>query len=219
MPLSSVRQAPAKEQIYSRLQEAILALAVKPGDLLVEATLAQTYGVSRTPVREALARLVDDGLVEVYPRRGYIVTRVTLQDVLESYHLRILIEPEAAALAAGRDTRALVAALDANMAQHKQNATIRLNHEFHGTIAQASGNQRLARLVNKLLDEVLRVASLDPFMVDPAPNGHAEHEAVVDGLRRRDPEAAKSAMRQHLEAGRDRVLRFLQFSHQGAAGR
>ena len=135
---------------------------------------------------------------------------VTLQAVLESYHLRILMEPEAAALAAERGDPQVVKALRQNMEQHMQEATVELNREFHLLIAQASGNQRLARLISQLLDDVERVALLDPYMLTPDGSGHDEHLVIIEAIQRRDSEAARACMKGHLEKGRDRALALLQ---------
>ncbi|MFZ5828321.1 MAG: GntR family transcriptional regulator [Bacillota bacterium] len=210
METSQKRAAPAKEQVYRELKAAILSLELKPGQAIVESVVGELYGISRTPAREALSRLVDEGLVEVVPRKGYFVAPVTLQDVLESYHLRILMEPEAAALAAERGDPRVVEALRQNMEQHMQKATVELNREFHLLIAQASGNQRLARLISQLLDDVERVALLDPYMLTPDGSGHDEHLVIIEAIQRRDAEAARACMKGHLEQGRDRALALLQ---------
>lgn len=208
--LSQKRAAPAKERVYRELKAAILSLELKPGEAIVESVVGERYGISRTPAREALSRLVDEGLVEVVPRKGYFVAEVTLQDVLESYHLRILLEPEAAAHAAQRAGVEEVAALRTNMEQHMQRATTEGNREFHLLIAKASGNQRLARLIGQLLDDVERVAMLDPYMLSPSGSGHDEHLVIIEALERQEPEAARAGMKSHLENGRDRALKLLQ---------
>jgi DNA-binding GntR family transcriptional regulator len=206
MQLSGSRAAPAKERIYRELKEAILSMELKPGQAIAEAVVGERYGISRTPAREALSRLVDEGLVEVIPRKGYFVAEVTLQDVLESYHLRILLEPEAAALAANQETGRLVASLKENMERHTENATSARNREFHMLVAHASGNQRLARMIEQLMDEVHRVAVLDPYMLRPDGLGHEEHYNIIHALECCNPEEALNRMRLHLESGRDRVL-------------
>lgn len=214
METSQKRAAPAKEQVYRELKAAILSLELKPGQAIVESVVGELYGISRTPAREALSRLVDEGLVEVVPRKGYFVAPVTLQDVRESYHLRILLEPEAAALSAERGDPQVVMALRHNMEQHMQQATVELNREFHLLIAQASGNHRLARLISQLLDDVERVALLDPYMLTPDGSGHDEHFVIIEAIQRRDGEAARAGMKCHLEQGRDRALALLQHGGQ-----
>lgn len=206
MRLSPSRLPPAKEKVYRELKASILGLQLQPGEPLVESMVAERYGISRTPAREALMRLVDEGLVEVIPRKGYFVSQVTLQDVLESYQLRTILEPEAAALAAQRDTARLSLLLNANMHQHTREATAELNREFHLLIAQASGNRRLARMIGQLLDEVHRVAVLDPYLVTPDEAGHREHWVIIHALAERNPESARDRMREHLESGRSRAL-------------
>jgi len=195
-----------KDRIYSDLREAILSMELQPGQSLVEATVAERYGVSRTPAREALGLLVKEGLVEAVPRKGYFVTGLSLEEVLESYHVRLLLEPEAAALAAERITQRDLDSLieiDANYLRSAKSIEV-MNLEWHTTIAQASGNRRLARLVRSLLDEMRRVVLLDPYMHAPPDAG--EHQVVTAAIAARDPGRAAQTMRAHIESGRSRIL-------------
>jgi DNA-binding GntR family transcriptional regulator len=203
----SVRVASAKERVYRDIKASILSSELRADDPIIESEVASRYGISRTPVREALSRLIDEGFIEVVPRKGYFVSRISLQDVLESCSLRLLLEPEAARLAAPRATDELIESLEINIKKHRQHPTAELNREFHVLIARASGNRRLARMIERLLDEIQRVAYLDPYMVHPpGEEAFAEHQDVIDALANRDDVAAAESMRRGLERSQVRIL-------------
>lgn len=204
-----------KHRIYSDLREAILSMAIRPGESLVEATVAQRYGVSRTPVREALGLLVKEGLVEGIARKGYFVSTPSLEEALESYHIRLLIEPETAALAAQRITDhdlQILHEIDSNYFSGERSIEVE-NLEWHTLIATASGNRRLARLVRGLLDEMRRIVLFDPYMHSP-PDAR-EHQLVTAAIMKRDPNGAAAAMRTHIESGRSRILERFQVGRAG----
>lgn len=207
-----------KHRIYSDLREAILSMAIRPGESLVEATVARRYGVSRTPVREALGLLVKEGLVEGIARKGYFVSTLSLEEALEAYHIRLLLEPEAAALAAPRINEhdlEILHAIDSNYFSGERSFEV-ANLEWHTVIAAASGNRRLARLIRGLLDEMRRIVLFDPYMQSP-PDAR-EHQIVTAALIKRDPGDAATAMRTHVESARSRVLERFQVGR-SAAGR
>ncbi len=180
--------------------------------MLYEARLALIYKVSKTPVREALHRLIEDGLVVKYARAGYIVTKIGIKDVLDGYHIRVLLETEAAALAARNITEEELRQIGVKTppspgeeSGSPQPAIPGYNRMFHLVIAQASRNERLARLVRITYDDTNRISLLDPFMSTPYA-GQEEHDRIVFALRSRDPEAARRAMKDHIEAGLARAL-------------
>jgi DNA-binding GntR family transcriptional regulator len=101
--------------LYQQVRDKIVSGVIKPGAILTEAGLADKYGVSKAPVREALVLLGHEGLVESMPRVGHVVASFTVQDVLETFHLRSILEAEAASLAAERITEEGIAALLKNV--------------------------------------------------------------------------------------------------------
>jgi DNA-binding GntR family transcriptional regulator len=206
-----VKPAPAaprskKERIYAALRQDILALALRPGAVLVETALGRRFGASKTPVREALALLQQDGLLEAMPRRGYLVTAVSLDDVHELFELRIALESAAADLAAQRITpeeieylESLILPSDAVGARRGLRPTLDRNRAFHVAIARASRNERLARLVGRTIDEMTRLVVM----------GHqiGEHRQIVAALRTGDPQRARAAVIDHIAMTKERVLK------------
>jgi DNA-binding GntR family transcriptional regulator len=177
----SVPRPTTADRVYDRLKRDILTCALHPGAVVNEVHLSAALGVSKTPVREALAMLVDEGFVVVEPRRGYRVRDITLADVQEIFHLRAVLEPGAAAFAARRHDATDVRSLQ-RMAATATSATPfgTADRAFHAALADASGNVRLARLLHRLLEEVYRLHMTGLVIADrPAPRLHQDLVAAI----------------------------------------
>lgn len=193
-----------KTDIYATLRRDIITRVLVPGTILNEGVLAEQYKVSRTPVREALLMLAVENLVNPLPRAGYMVTELTIRDVQESFHLRELLECEAVRLASTQiDEKTLQHLVDVEFGVPPYVAE--MNRDFHLTIAKASGSTRLYQLIEQSLDEMERMFTHDPYMVDP-PNTYMGHAEIVEALRQRDPIAAREAMSRHLANAKKRIL-------------
>lgn len=210
---------------YEALKQDILTCALRPGAQIFEGELAARYGMSKTPVREALNLLGQEGLVQVLPRRGYLVAPVTLRDVQEVYQLRLLLETAAAELAAEHITeeqlrrlKALVAVRYTYRDRASYGRFLRANREFHVAVAEASGNRRLAAFVGKLLEDMERILHLGLDLRDSADEMAAEHAELVDALLRGDGALARQVVTAQLQSSRKRVLEALVGSESAASG-
>jgi len=188
-----------RDTVYKRLRDDLIAGQHVPGDILVEGMLAETFDVSRSPVREALHRLADEGFVKILPRSGYLVTAVTPGDIAENVHLRKLLEGEAARLAATRMTSSDIEKL--KTIQHEEEKpeadSLALNREFHMTIAEIAGSKLMTRIIENLLDQDERILRLHPLIVNP--KATRAHWTIIAALEEGAPEAAQEAMREHIE--------------------
>ncbi len=194
------------------LKNAIISGEIKPGEILNEANLAQLYNFGKTPTREALLLLTHDNLLESMPRLGYMVTRLTTKDLLEIYSLRTLLEKEAIGMAAERITPEEIATLERNnqaeaqlFAQNSNLSTseaYQLNFEFHKTIAEASGNSRLAVMICSLIVDLERALSFDPYIADPS-----QHKEIIASLKAGDKTRAQEAIQAHLADTKLRILK------------
>jgi GntR family transcriptional regulator, rspAB operon transcriptional repressor len=202
------------EQVYDALKREILTARLRPSQPLIENELAARFGVSKTPIREALRLLVQDGWIVVLPRKGYLVAPLSLEDVREVFALRLMLEPQVTGDAATR-ARALqpssgspdlvarlrrAAAAGPRGEEPSYQSTMRAARAFHLTVAGASGNRRLLRVLEALLDEVERLLHLMPqlgdhvtAMVEPA-----AHERIIAAIEAGDAEQAAAHMRAHL---------------------
>jgi DNA-binding GntR family transcriptional regulator len=204
------------DKAYEVIKADILTCALRPGQQIAQPQLAERYGVGLTPVREALQRLVQEGFVQAVPRFGYIVSPIAISDIYEIYELRSIAESAAARLAAVRGSQEALRRIaeQANFTyryRDRQSYThfLTLNSEFHLAIAVASGNRRLADLIARLLDELLRVFHLGLDLRDSAEEMRDEHVALATALLERDPVRAEHLMQSQIARSQRRVLEAL----------
>jgi DNA-binding GntR family transcriptional regulator len=200
---------------YERIRRAILRCDLVPGEQVTEARLATTYGLGRAAVRAALTRLGHEELVRAVPRRGYTVSPITFQQVNDLFGVRLVVEPAAARLAAGRSTAQSVAELErlneacAHVAGHDDAAALReANKALHVAVARCSGNARLERVVRDALDELDRVLYLPQLanVWDRIDASYAEHQQILESIRERDAAKAERAMLDHVLPNKQFVI-------------
>ena len=188
----------AQPRVRDLLEEAILDGELKPGERLRAEALAQRFGTSRTPIREALLQLEGQGLVEVEPNRGAVVRTFDRDDVLDLYEIRALLEPAAAARAAHRISADGVERLGALCADASVEEQIVANEAFHRIIVEAAGSPRL--------EVAMRAASGIPrtfrsvFWHDDRQRAESMmcHRRLVSALGARDAQLAEAVMRMHI---------------------
>jgi len=191
--------------LYAALRAEITALRLAPGTQLQEVALGQRYGVSRTPVREALQQLLRDGLVERFGR-FYRVIRLTETEVRELCELREALECMAVALAVERDPGctealdALIAEQVAAVAHEDWDGFNELDGAFHLRIARGAGNAALLRQLELLHDRASLVRGMEQRRPHWAESAPAEHRRIVDAMRRRDTAIAAAEMRYHIRS-------------------
>jgi GntR family transcriptional regulator, rspAB operon transcriptional repressor len=201
------------ETAYEKIKQQITACEFRPGDYLNEAELSERLGIGRTPVHQAIDRLMMEGLVQVMPRKGIIVTPVSLEDVLQTIDVRLLNECHCVRLAAERaseeDIRTLdgiLARAEAELPRRNAERLMRLDREFHGAIAQSSRNAVLADVLGRLHDKSLRFWILSLNTQGHHARVHTQHRAIFDAIHAHDAVAAESAMRDHIEDFRRNLL-------------
>lgn len=191
--------------IFDRLHASIVALELVPGTALQEKLIAEQFGVSRTPVREALIRLAEAGLVDVFPQSGTFVSRIPLSAIPEAVIVRKALEcatVEMAAAIAGPDD---IARLDAIIARQEAFAALgdpgafhsvdEAFHEAIAAIARHPGIWRVVRSAKVQIDRARRLTLPVPGRMDHV---IAEHRTIRDAIARHDAAAAREAMQQHL---------------------
>lgn len=222
----AVRTSRLYEQIVQQIEDSILKGVLKPGDQLpAERELAQRFGVSRTAVREAVKALREKGLVEAYSGKGTFITNGTSQAIRQSLdllirigqnegalhlsELRLILEPEIAGLASKRiedqllaTMREAVATMDRSL--HDPDAYIEADLDFHLALAEAAGNPLILSLLDSIVG-LLREQRMRIFAVDGGPErGQFHHKRILAAVERRDADAARELMRDHLrQVGED----------------
>jgi DNA-binding GntR family transcriptional regulator len=195
--------------VYDRLKDAIITGTLRPLERISENKVAADFGLSRTPVRQALQRLEAEGLIQVVPKRGSFVSRPTLEDILEIYQIRTPLEAACARVAAERIEESQLTLLDrlvrveqARGPGRAADRSLRAAAQFHAVIYGCSRNQRMATLLVDLQNQVHRVRVLWPSTVTRLNDTWSEHAAIVEALRARDGAAAERLMTEHLEKAR-----------------
>jgi DNA-binding GntR family transcriptional regulator len=186
-------------EAFSLLKRRIIRCEIAPGARLTEAGLVGQLRLGKTPIREALVRLTHEGLVRPIPRHGYEVAPITLADVEDLFRLRLVLEPAAMELAAGRIDPATHRRLTALCRVESYvpgdprsvEAYRRATHEFHVVVARASGSRRLAEAIERLEDESDRIFILGLMRPDRQQAVRVGHQVIVDALLAGDGAAAR----------------------------
>jgi GntR family transcriptional regulator, rspAB operon transcriptional repressor len=207
--------ASLRDQAYEAIKHRIITCAFKPGEYINELQLSSALKIGRTPVHQALDRLMLEGLVQVIPRKGIIVKSVGLNELLQIIEVRLINEPYGARLAAERANETDLAAMNEVMLQAKNGASLRnieqtmlMDRDFHLLIAQAARNDVLSELLRNLHGRSLRfwfIPLNSPRQYERIQN---EHHAIFTAIRKRDGSAAENAMRAHIQSFRANVSQF-----------
>lgn len=210
------KHASLAQQAYITLKRDIISCKLRPGEVVVESELASAYGMSKTPIREALNLLRNEGFVQVLARRGTLIKPIDVQDVQHTFFLRMLLEPEAAALAASRATGEQLKRLTElattpaaeRGGQVPQADRLLRNRLFHVALAEASGIPRLIAIVGSLHEEVERFYNSERLRTSGDPTEQHHHElleAVVIG----DAEKARQLMTDSIKLSRQHLIELL----------
>jgi len=189
-----------QDRIYAALKERIVLLDYEPGQVLREKALIDEFGVSRTPVREALIRLECEGLVRIIPNSGTIVTEVGFQNLKDVFELRAHLVELAARLAVARATDEDLAALEELIAQMRAErdpkALMRLDSAFHDRFNRTTRNGVLVRTLEMLRNQAVRIwtySQQDAYYEDLG----AEFEALLEALKGRNEDEAARVLEAH----------------------
>ena len=203
-PLAA-RAASLTDQVAESIRAAVRAGTLRPGQLYSAYQLADRLRVSRSPVREALMRLAEAGVVEFERNRGFRIVIPQPRDIAEVAHLRLLLEVPAARRAATVATPELVTELRAGLAQmqqavanHDEAVFMRHDQRLHDLILGAAGNTRLLKLIDGLRDTTRYLGASTAEVSRSLQAICAEHEPVIDAIAAADPDAAGQAMSRHV---------------------
>lgn len=206
--MSAVSLAPRAlyEEVAELLRQRIFRRELEPGSWIDELKLSQEYGISRTPLREALKVLAAEGLVTMKVRRGAYVTEVSEQDLAEVYHLLALLESDAAAAVAERASDAEIKELqklhkELEAAARDRERFFALNERFHLRLLELAGN----RWRNQMVADLRKVMKLHRhnslLKAGRVEESLQEHRAVMEALAQREPEAVRTRMQAHFRNG------------------
>jgi DNA-binding GntR family transcriptional regulator len=195
----------AAPQVLEKLRDAILSLELAPGTVLARQELANHFGVSQTPVREALLRLNEEGLVDVFPQHATLVSRIDIAAARQAHFLRRSIELELVRQLALEPPAGLAEQMKATIAQQaalsaaqRYGDFVGADRAFHRLMYEAGGVPDLWELVGRVSGHVDRLRRLHLPTAGKTEAILRDHRAIVRGIEAKDPAAAQAALRKHL---------------------
>jgi DNA-binding GntR family transcriptional regulator len=208
-------QPPARRtgaEIYERLKQDILTFEFRPGERLVELELCDRYEVSRTPVREALRRLEDDGLIVSRDKGGRVVKGLDISDYEDVYAVRAVLETYAVTDLANRRDLADMDALQYGWLDGYSAQTAALDgsyvvpdERFHMNLARATGNAYLVESMERVHDRLHTIRSFDFTVRERLIVSEAQHVAIGQAIREHDAARAAELMQQHIDQSKDEI--------------
>ena len=206
LPSGRAESATASQRVYEHLRQRIVSLALPPGATLSRVELAKEYEVSQTPIREAMQRLEQDGLIKIFPQSKTVVTKIDTAQLYEAHFLRVAVEAEVARrLAMSPDPAALKKAraileMQKTLADNLEEFDLfdQLDETFHQTLFAAIGQLNLHGLLKTKAGHLTRARRLDLPKGGKVRSILQGHKDVLDAIEAGDVEAAQESMRQHL---------------------
>ncbi|HSI57642.1 MAG TPA: GntR family transcriptional regulator [Ideonella sp.] len=203
------RSRHAAPQVFEKLRELILSLELEPGTVLSRAELAEQFGLSQTPIRDALIKLGEEGLVDIFPQHATVVSRINLSSARQAHFLRKAIEAEVvrtlattvdpklvARLRAQVDLQAAVMGSDSGSDHYGE--FVAADQAFHRMMYEAAGVPELFALVRRLSGHVDRLRRLHLPQAGKTQAVVRDHRRIVDAIAKGDPDAAQARLREHL---------------------
>ncbi len=210
------RKGVLQDSIYATIKERIIDGDIPPGGLIVESSLSDEFGTSRTPIREALLRLQRDRLVTIYPRQGTFASQISLKSVYEIFEIRLMIEPAVArqicpTIDIERIEEFRRHFSDNSLAESSYKTWFHMDRDFHDFLIQSTENETLIRTYQDIMDLHLRVRILAGKTPSRATHTNNEHLKILDAFTNRDPDTAENYMRSHIIASREAAVKLDRF--------
>ena len=215
--MNATRIAPIAlyQEVAERLRQRIFSHELPPGTWVDEQALAEHYGISRTPLREALKVLASEGLVTLKPRRGCYVTEISERDLDEVFSVMSMLEGECARLSAARASeddlarlRAIHASLEKAAGKPDIDRFFEANQAFHQEVQHIADNRWLTQAITDLRKVIKLSRHHSLFSDGRLRQSLAEHRGLLDALSRRDVARSEQLMREHISSGRQALAKF-----------
>jgi DNA-binding GntR family transcriptional regulator len=207
-----------KDKVYTTVRGRILSFDLKPGEKILENEIAKELGVSRTPVREALNKLEQEGLITVFLKKGYVVSNLTSKEVEELYEIREALEALAIKDAVRNSSEAdwkhleeIILNISTNFdksAGENIGMLYKDSYKFHEELEKISGNQTLQQMLNAIREKINRLQWMNVFFVDRAIDSHTEHIELLQLLRTGEIEKALVANEKHIRHSKESILKY-----------
>jgi DNA-binding GntR family transcriptional regulator len=202
----NIDNTPLSERIAETIRNNILKGVIKPGERLVEPKLSEQLGISRTPIREALRHLENEGFIEIIPRRGAIVTEITDKDVDEIFVIKIRLEALAARLAAERMAKDDIDKMKDLASKVKEGSSkvthmVNWNSDFHDMFIKKCGNERLIKILESLQQQFKRATVFSFSETGRTQEVAKEHASIIEAFENRDREKVEKLVETHNRNG------------------
>jgi DNA-binding GntR family transcriptional regulator len=201
------------EHVFDSLKQAIIRGNMSSGEWLVESHIADTLGISRTPVREAIHKLEREGLIERQPRGGFTVLGLNRDDIEETFGIRAVLEGYAARLAAIKHRKEELVPLEKKIEDFEKclgkkqlNELTRINTEFHDLLYALSKSPKLIHIINGLTDQIFRFRQIILKGSKMARVSNDDHKQMLELIQKREAEGVERLVRDHILRGQDVVL-------------
>ena len=202
------------QHVFENLKHAILRGDIPPGNRLVESRLAETMGISRTPIREAMHKLEREGLLRKLPNSGFTVTGLTREDIEETFGIRSVLESYAARLAAIKHEEDELAPLEEKIDEYQEclnqgrlEDLPAINTRFHDILYTLSRSPKLIKMVNDLRDQIYRIRKIILKAEAGAKASNDDHRKMLKAMRKRDLDRVERLVRDHILRGQRMVLK------------
>jgi DNA-binding GntR family transcriptional regulator len=204
---------PLRENAYEVIKRMILRGYFKPGERLVESQLSEKFGISRTPIREAIRRLAAEELVEITPRDGTKISMLTKNDIDEIYEIRDVLESFAAEKAASIITQKEIESLERLLKKSEQallekdiRRMAQIDTKMHNLVSKFSKNNRLFQLIDVLCTNITRHRELILETPGAGKEAIAGHREIINALKKRNKKAIRKSVHEHIMRGREILL-------------
>lgn len=204
------------QQVFDTLKGAIMRGDVPPGRRLVESHIAESLGISRTPVREAIFKLEKEGLLKKLPKGGFSVVDLTEDDIDETFGIRSVLESYAARLGAIKYDEGELQPLEDKVKEFEYHLEkgnmeelLSINTQFHDMLYALSRSPRLIRMINELRDQIYRFRRIILKKKETAIISNNDHKQMIEAMKKRDAERVEALVREHILRGKELVLKNL----------
>jgi DNA-binding GntR family transcriptional regulator len=201
------------QHVFENLKQAVIKGKIAPGSRLIESRLAETLGISRTPVREAIHKLEREGYLKKLPRGGFTVLGFSREDIEETFGIRSILESYAARLAAIKHEEAALKPLEDKINAYQKcldnndlDPLLKINTEFHELLYALSRSPRLVKMINDLKDQIYQYRKVILKNERLARISNEDHRRMLEYIRRRDAEGVEKLVRDHLIRGQKAAL-------------
>jgi DNA-binding GntR family transcriptional regulator len=212
--LGSVRRKNLGTQVFEKVKGMILRGDIPPGIRIIENELADSMGISRTPVREAVHRLAAEGFLDPLPKGGYAVRGLTVSGVEETFDIRSTLESFAAFLAAKRFTDEELVPLEEKIDEFQRcldgndlAKLTRINTDFHELLYALSRSPRLIKMINDLRDDIFLLRKVMLNSADMARLSNKDHQEMIRAMKRGESEKVEKLVKKHILRGKEYVLK------------